>query len=734
MANLFRENLLCALGRRFNPTGVKSSEAPIRSNQMINPLVCSILVAPTEFLTVPNGVWLAVEDTEESREQALNSGMSRPGIMATGQRHLAAIMFTDMVDYSALAQVDEAASLDLLDRHNRILRPVFQRFQGHEVKTVGDAFLVEFESALDAARCAVEIQRILHEQNVSTDAGKRIRIRIGIHVGDVVRSNGDVLGDAVNIASRIQALADPEGICLTQQVYDQVQNKISNPLVKLPPTSLKNIRVAVGVYKVIQPWDSPRPEIQTTAHPAGRRLAVLPLANISPDPRDEYFADGLTEELITVLSQVQGLSVIARTSVAPYKLAPKSVAQVGVELGVDTILEGSVRKAGNRIRITLQLIDVGSQRHIWSSSYNRELDDVFAIQADIAERTAQGLQLELAKGNANRGKTRPTADLAAYDLYLRGLVASTEEGGMGVEEAARCFEGATKLDPTFAEAFAAWANLYVAASGGTLPMQQVMPKARELAARALELDPNSSDAHSALGNIAFQFDLDWARAEQEFGKATTLNPSNVSAHRFFGLMLVALNRFDEAKDEYRRVTALDPGTSARATLTWAEALSGNFAVAIADAERERDANPSSAASHVYLGLYYVAAGRHEDALREAEFPMTDATELERFDHALLDALVGKTDDPRALIADIEHGKAKLYVSGTDLATLYGALGEKERALDLLERDFREGDRTLWLYYHGTWFDSIRNDPRFLSLLRQYGLPVEPPAGPANPTG
>jgi len=652
--------------------------------------------------------------------------------MEAGQRHLAAIMFTDMVGYSTLAQVDEAASLDVLDRHNRLLRPVFQRFRGREVKTVGDAFLVEFDSALDAARCAVEIQRTLHEHNVSLDAGKRIRIRIGIHVGDVVRSNGDVLGDAVNIASRIHALAEPEGICLTQQVYDQVQNKISNPLVRLPPTSLKNIRVPVGVYKVVQSWDSPRAEVRVMGRSAGRRLAVLPLANISPDPKDEYFADGLTEELISVLSQVQGLSVIARTSVAPYKLAPKSVSQVGVDLGVDSVLEGSVRKAGSRIRITLQLIDVGSEGHIWASSYNRELDDVFAIQADIAERTAQALQLEFAKGNVNRGKTRPTSDLAAYDLYLRGLVASTQPAGKGVEEAARCFEQATKLDPAFAEAFAAWANLYVAASGYSLPMQQVMPRARELAARALELDPNSSDAHSALGNIAFQFDLDWRRAEEEFGKATTLNPSNVTAHRFFGLMLVALNRFDEAKDECRRVTALDPGTSARATLTWAEALSGNFAGAIAEAERERDADPSSAANHVYLGLYYVAAGRRADALKEAAFPVTRATELVRFDHALLDALVGKTDDPRALAADIERGEAKLYVSATDLATLYGALGERERALELLERDFREGDRTLWLYYHGAWFDSIRNDPRFLSLLRSYGLPVDPPAGPSDP--
>ncbi len=635
-------------------------------------------------------------------------------------------MFTDMVDYSALAQANEAVALSVLEVHNRLLRPVFQRFLGREVKTAGDSFLVEFESALDATHCAVEIQRVLHEYNLNAETGRRINVRIGVHIGDVVRTNGDVLGDAVNIASRVEAVAPSGGICLTQQVYDQIQNKISNTLVKLPPTSLKNIRLPIGVYRVVQPWDAAGPEISVSGISAGRRLAVLPLANISPDPRDEYFADGLTEELISVLSQVQGLSVIARTSVVGYKIAPKSVAQVGVDLGVDSVLEGSVRKAGNRIRITLQLIDVGSQGHIWASSYNRELDDVFAIQADIAERTAQALQLEFAKAGVSRGKARPTSDLAAYDLYLRGLVASTEPKSRSIDEAARCFEEATKLDPGFAGAYAAWANVYVAASGDSLPMQQVMPRARELAARALELDPHSSEAHSALGNIAFQFDLNWRLAEEEFGKAIALNPSNVTAHRFFGLMLVALNRFDEAKDEYRRVTELDPGTTARSTLTWAESLSGNHDGAIADAERERDADPSSVANHVYLGLFYAAAGRRAEAEREANFPVAGATGVVRFDHALLEAVLGRPDAPRALLVEIERGVANVYASATDLATLYAALGEKTRALDLLEKDFREGDKTLWLYYHGVWFDSVRKDPRFVSLLRQYGLPVSPP--------
>ena len=631
-------------------------------------------------------------------------------------------MFTDMVGYSALVQTNEATAMRVLEQHNQLLRPVFAKFRGREVKTVGDAFLVEFESALDAAQCAIEIQRILHDYSASSPAEWKIRIRIGIHVGDVIQTEGDVLGDAVNIASRIEPLAEPEGISLTQQVYDQVQNKLSAPLLLLPPAELKNIHFPVKVYRIVQPWDSRRAEIQTPKPPGARHMAVLPLANISPDPNDEYFADGLTEELITVLSQVHGLSVIARTSVTPYKSAPKSIAQVGAELGVDTILEGSVRKAGKHIRITLQLVDVTTQRHVWANSYNREIDDVFAVQADIAERTAGALRLEFAKEGLPGSPRRPTADLAAYDLYLRGLVAASLESGKGLEEAARCFDQATKLDPTFAEAFAAWANMYVKAAGDYLPMQEVMPRARELAARALELDPSSSDAHSALANLAFQFDQNWQLAETEFKDALSLNPSNVPAHYFRGLSLIALERFDEAKEMLRGAIRLDPGGRHRMLLGWADLESGDFDSGIAIMKEQRDTNPS-VGNHVILGLFYLAAGRRSEALREADTPLTGADDVERFDHALLNALLGRPGAAREVLAEIQRGEAKSYTSATHVAMLCSVLGEKARALDLLERDYREGDRVLSLMYRGLFFDPIRDDPRFVALLRQYGLPT-----------
>ncbi len=639
------------------------------------------------------------------------------------RRRLAAIMFTDMVGYSALAQADEASALALLDRHNRLLRPVFARFHGREVKTVGDAFLIEFDSALDATQCALEVQRSLYDFNLAAPPAARIQVRIGIHVGDVVPSGNDVLGDAVNIASRIEPLADPGGICLTQQVYDQVENKVAVPMVKMPAVALKNIRLPMNVYRVIGPWEAPAPEVRVTRLRSGHHLAVLPMANISPDPNDGYFADGLTEELIAVLSQVRDLSVIARTSVTPYKATSKSVAQVGAELGVDTVLEGSVRKAGNRIRITLQLIDVATQGHIWANSYNRELDDVFAVQTDVAERTAEALRLELSKAEQANVTRRPTANAAAYDQYLRGLVATNNVTALRLEEAVRAFERATTLDPTFAEAYAAWANVYVMAAGDFVSMPKVMPRARELADRALALDPESSDAHSALANIAFQFDHDWALAEREFERAIALNPSNLMAHRFFGLMLVALERFEEAREVIQRTIRLDPGGNHQMMLAWAELDVGHIEVAIEMIEQLPHRDSRDVHHRIFLGLAYLAAGRRADALREASTPIGDADDDLRFDHALLNALLGRPSGARAVAEEVERGAWKTYLSGTHLAMAYSVLGEKDRALALLEKDFRDGERVLWLWYRGLFFDPIRDDPRFLALLRQYGLPT-----------
>ncbi len=658
------------------------------------------------------------------------------------RRRLAAIMFTDMVGFSSRAQEDEAATLALLDRHNRLLRPLFSKFQGREVKTVGDAFVVAFESALDATRCGLDIQRMLHYYNLRAPEPWRIRIRIGIHVGDVVESAGDVLGDSVNIAARIVTLAEPEGICLTQQVYDQVANKAGSSFAKLPPVALKNVRASGDIYRVVPEWSAPsarRPDARTSRR---RVIAVLPLASISPDPQDEYFSDGLTDELISELSRVRGLSVIARTSVTPYKTTPKSIAQVAHDLGVGTVVEGSVRKSGNHVRISLTLVDAETQSRLWTHRYDREVTDVFAVQEDIAKRTAKALRLEFDKADTpssrSLGVPNPRFGTVttgeAYDHYLRGLVASNSGHDNGHEEAVRHFELATRLDPTLAEAFAAWANLYVTIAGDIVPMREVIPRARSLAQQALELAPDLSEAHSALGNIALQFDHDWELSETEFANAIALNSSNVTAYRFYGTLLRVLGRYEESKHVYRRAIVLDPSGPDQVSLALVEILSGNpeFGLRMAEEASGHHHHQESVGHHAYLGLLYLTAGRRAEALRRAEVSVEGADDFEQFDHALLNALLNRPDAARQLAREAERGETKSYTSSAHLAMLYSALGERGRALDLLEEDYREGDAVLWLYYQAVFFAPLREEPRFLELLRKYRLP--PTARPAAPVG
>jgi adenylate cyclase len=664
--------------------------------------------------------------------------------VAEERRRLAAIMFTDMVGFSSRAQSDEATALALLDRHNRLLRPIFAKFHGREVKTVGDAFVVEFESALDATRCALDIQRMLHYYNLRITDPWKIRIRIGIHVGDVVESNGDVLGDSVNIAARIVTLAGPEGVCLSQQVYDQVATKANTRFEKLPPVSLKNVRVTGSIYSVVPVWDEAPARGLEKAPSRNRLIAVLPLASISPDPQDGYFADGLTDELISELSQVRGLSVIARTSVTPYKTAPKTIAEVAHELQVDTVVEGSVRKSGSQVRISLTLVDAETQRRLWTHRYDREVDDVFAVQEDIAKRTSKALRLEMDR--TSRGEERPVAvpnprfgtvtTGEAYDHYLRGLVAASghRDDGQRRDEAARHFELATRLDPNLAEAYAAWANYYVTIAGDEVPMREVIPRARELAQRALDISPDLSDAHSALGNIALQFDHDWERAETEFSDAIALNASNVVAYRFYGMLLRTLGRYEEAKQVIRRSIVLDPGGHDQVSLAATEILSGNVDAGLRLVEEVVEHFHRDSAGHrAYLGLLYLRAGRRSEALRMAEVPADGATESERFDHALLNALLGRPEAARLVLAEVERGEAKEYTSGAHLAMLYSALGERGRALDLLEEDYRDGDAILWLYHREVFFDPLRDEPRFVELLRKYRLPVGPSPSDGEPT-
>src|SRR5712664_1254927 len=277
-------------------------------------------------------------------------------------------MFTDLVGYTALGQRSEDLALSVIDDQRKLLRPVFKKYAGREIKTMGDAFLVEFSSALNAVKCACEIQKAAREFNSSLDEERRVHLRVGVHLGDIVESEGDISGDSVNVASRIESLADDGGVCITRQVYDQVQNKFELPLESIGPKSLRNVSSSMEVYRMVMPWDDAR-TILPSEHDT-RRIAILPFANISPDPSDEYFSDGMTDELIAVLSKIGGLRVVARTSAMRFKGEKATARSIGQELKVGSLVEGSVRKSKNRVRITVQLVNTQSEEQLWAETYD----------------------------------------------------------------------------------------------------------------------------------------------------------------------------------------------------------------------------------------------------------------------------------------------------------------------------------------------------------------------------
>ncbi|HZW56979.1 MAG TPA: adenylate/guanylate cyclase domain-containing protein [Nitrososphaerales archaeon] len=441
------------------------------------------------------------------------------------ERKLAAIMFTDIVGYSALTQRNEALALRLLEQHNEITRGVLSKYDGVEVKTIGDSFLVEFKSALAAIECAYELQKALHEYNEKSN--EKLLVRIGIHIGDVVHKGNDVFGDAVNIASRIESFAEGGGVCISEQVYAQVRNKTLHRIVRLEPRQLKNITFPVGIYRIVMPWDE-NTGVDSEMQLDMRRLAVLPFANVSPDPNDEYFSDGLTDELISKLSLMKGLKVIARTSSMRFKGKGKSVAEIGRELGAGTIVEGSVRKAGNRIRVTVQVVNANSEEHLWSSSYDNNLDNIFAVQSEIATKVSDSLPAYVVLPSTEKPApqySQDTRNVTAYTYYLKATQLLNDRTEDSLREALELFTNATKLDPSFARAYVGVGKCYYELGlRNMISVEESDAGEKSSAAKALEIDPNLAEAHSLLSLNAWGED-NFEKAESEAMRALELNPN-----------------------------------------------------------------------------------------------------------------------------------------------------------------------------------------------------------------
>ena len=532
--------------------------------------------------------------------------------VSTEQRRLAAIMFTDMVGYSALSQRDDKVAQELLEEHRQLLRGIFPRFNGTEIKTIGDAFLVEFTSALEAAQCAIEIQRALAKRNADIPPDRLIEIRIGIHIGDVIHRGGDVYGDGVNIASRIEQLANAGGICVSMDVERQIRNAVETRLEKLAPTELKNISVPMDLFRIALPWErsgTPVAKIQTQSKSASRRflpaaiafvlllmigigwwwtaqqsrhpaspaasstiavaipeksIAVLPFENLSEEKANEFFTDGVQDEILTDLAKIADLKVISRTSVMQYKSgAARNLRKIAEELGVAHVVEGSVQRAANKIRVNAQLIDARNDAHLWAQTYDRDLADVFAIQSEIAKAIADQLQAKILPREKTAIEQQPTKDVAAYDLYVRAteaidLAPDSQNVKDNLLQAVSLLDQAIARDPTFFTAYCKLARahdqLYLFGEDHT-PARLAL--AEQAINAALRLQPDAAEVHLALARHLYsKLDYDGARKEIEIARRTL--PNDPGIFEWSGYIDRRQGRWQESTRNLERTLELDP--------------------------------------------------------------------------------------------------------------------------------------------------------------------------------
>ena len=634
-------------------------------------------------------------------------------------------MFTDVVGYTLLGQRNESLSLSLLEDQRKLIRTSLNHHNGREVKTIGDAFLIEFPSALDSVKCAYDIQRTARELNISLTEDKRVHLRIGIHLGDVVESEGDISGDAVNVASRIGPFAENGGISLSRQVYDQVQNKFELPLTSLGTKTLKNVGTSVELYKVTLPWQEEG--ISSTAQLDKKRIAVLPFANISPSPSDEYFSDGMTEELIATLSRIKSLGVIARTSIIRYKGLTKSVVEIGRELHVGTVLEGSVRVAGKKLRITAQLIDAATEEHLWAETYDRNLEDAFAIQSDLAKRITKALKIRILQSETLRLEKKATGIPEAYSLYLKGRHALNTRTEKGLQDAIQHFESSIKHDSNFALAYTGLADAYSILASYSLeyiPPREGFPKAKTAAEKALSLDDHLAEAHASLGLVNFYYEWDWDGAEAELKKALELNPGYAQAHQYYADFVKSFGRFDEALGEMKNALALDPlSYSINTGIGHILYLSRQYDLAIDQYRKIVESDPAFVPARLWFGRPYMQKGMFKEAIEQSE----EAVKLSKESTVSLATLgqayasAGQRTEARKILDRLLERSKKQYVPSYWIALVQMSMGNKDEAFVRLEQAYHE--RSSWLVWAKVEprFDPLRSDPRFISILTRMRL-------------
>ena len=561
-------------------------------------------------------------------------------------RKLAVILAADVAGYSRLMAVDEEGTLALLNARRQVIDELIARHHGRIFTTAGDSVMAEFASAVEAVRCAAAIQQETERRNADLPEPRRMRLRVGVNLGDVMVGGENLFGDGVNVAARLEGMAAPGGICISGAVYDQIRNKVELSFDDLGERSLKNIGYAVRVFGLREdraelgalPERLAAAPSRSSALPS---IAVLPFANLGSDPEHDYFADGITEDLITELSRFQELRVIARNSVLIYKGKPARVQEVGHELGVRYVLEGSVRRAGTRVRITAQLIDAGAGHHLWAERFDRDLADIFEVQDEVTSRIVATLAGKLAETERRRARSGQTENLEAYDCVLRGRELWYRFTAGANREARRLYEKAIELDPDYARAYAslAWTYLTEHSERWAGAEEQPLERALEVARRGVMVNPASHSNHLALGQVCLSKGLH-DEALEAFETAIALNPNDADGYVFLAETLSYAGRPAEAIDLIEKAQRLNP--TVPRWYAWdlgtAFYLARRYEDAVAALRKGR---PLVAMAYRWLAAAYGQLGREQDAKaaaqeylrRTSDFSLAHHLEMIPFQHA-----------------------------------------------------------------------------------------------------
>jgi TolB-like protein len=451
-----------------------------------------------------------------------------------------------------------------------------------------------------------------------------------------------------------------------------------------------------------------------------QRIAVLPFVNMSPDPSDEYFADGMTEETISTVSGISGFNVISRTSAMHYKKTEKTVKEIARELEVGSVLEGSFRKAGNKIRVTAQLIDVASDGHLWAQNYDRTLDDVFEVQSDIAKQVADALRVRILLPEKERLGKKPTESVEAHTLYLRGVYHLNKYTSSELDKAIEYLKLAYEQDPTFALAYARVGECYVLTSNQSMPSGEAASRAKEYVTRALSLDKGLAEAYYVQAMIASQLDWDWVKAEESFKRALALNPSLVAAHYHYGCFLAMMGRSKEAVSESATACELDPMSPTTLQMVgFNEWIAGEYERARAQLRRTLELAPDFAPAHLSLAELSATEGKFEEAVKEADEAVRLSNEAWlREGQAMVYAMSGLKKETMEILEGLLRKKYAGYVAASFVGAIYYLIEEKDKGWEWMQKAYEARDSALVIFNRASVMKTAREDPRFTELLRK----------------